>query len=59
VSSELNLPDDPSTAAIAGDQSRYVGTTLRVGRRTGIAKSKAIGADGKVAITARMTAYRC
>jgi len=30
-----------------GAQSRYVGTPLRV------------GADGKVAIIARLTAYRC
>jgi acyl-coenzyme A thioesterase PaaI-like protein len=45
--------------SFAGDQSRYGGTALRVGRRTGVAESKAIGADGKVAIIARMTAYRC
>jgi acyl-coenzyme A thioesterase PaaI-like protein len=61
--------DDPLTTAtlranflrqfFAGDQSRYVGTALRVGRRTGVAESKAIGADGKVAIIARMTAYHC
>jgi uncharacterized protein (TIGR00369 family) len=61
--------DDPLTTAtlrvnflrqfFASDQSRYVGTTLRVGRRTGVAESKAIGVDGKVAIIARMTAYRC
>lgn len=61
--------DDPLTTAslrvnflrqfVSGDQSRYVGTALRVGRRTGAADSQAIGADGKVAIMARMTAYRC
>lgn len=39
-------------------QSRYVGTPLRVGRSSGIADATAIGADGKVAITARLTAYR-
>jgi uncharacterized protein (TIGR00369 family) len=43
---------------IAGSTSRYVGTPLRVGRTTGIADAQAIGDDGKVAITARVTAYR-
>jgi uncharacterized protein (TIGR00369 family) len=42
----------------AGSTSRYVGTPLRVGRTTGIADAQAIGDDGKVALTARMTAYR-
>jgi hypothetical protein len=36
-----------------------VGTALRVGRSSGIADAQAIGEDGKVAITARLTAYRC
>lgn len=40
-------------------ESRYVGTPLRVGRSSGIADAQAIGGDGKVAITARLTAYRC
>jgi uncharacterized protein (TIGR00369 family) len=44
---------------IAGGESRYVGTSLRVGRRSGVADAQAIGADGKVAIIARLTAYRC
>jgi uncharacterized protein (TIGR00369 family) len=44
---------------IAGGESRYVGTALRVGRRSGVADAQAIGADGKVAIIARLTAYRC
>jgi uncharacterized protein (TIGR00369 family) len=39
-------------------ESRYVGTALRVGRSSGIAEAQAIGADGKVAILARLTAYR-
>lgn len=43
---------------LAGAESRYVGTPLRVGRSSGIADAQAIGADGKVAITARLTAYR-
>ncbi len=43
---------------MAGSASRYVGTPLRVGRTTGIADAQAIGDDGKVALTARVTAYR-
>jgi uncharacterized protein (TIGR00369 family) len=42
----------------AGSSSRYVGTALRVGRTTGVADAQAIGDDGKVALTARVTAYR-
>jgi acyl-coenzyme A thioesterase PaaI-like protein len=42
----------------AGDQSRYAGTQLRVGRRSAVGDAQAIGDDGKVAITARVTAYR-
>ena len=42
----------------SGDQSRYVGTALRVGRRTGVAEAQAIGADGEVALVARVTGYR-
>ena len=41
----------------AGKKSRYEGTPLRVGRNTGVADAQAIGDDGKVAITARVTAY--
>jgi uncharacterized protein (TIGR00369 family) len=43
---------------IAGSTSRYVGTPLRAGRTTGIGDAQAIGDDGKVALTARVTAYR-
>jgi uncharacterized protein (TIGR00369 family) len=43
---------------MAGSTSRYIGTPLRVGRTTGIADAQAIGDDGKVALTARVTAYR-
>jgi len=43
---------------MAGSTSRYVGTPLRVGRTTGIADAQAIGDNGKVALTARVTAYR-
>jgi uncharacterized protein (TIGR00369 family) len=42
----------------AGANSRYEGTPLRVGRNTGVGDGQAIGDDGKVAITARITAYR-
>ena len=42
----------------SGDQSRYVGTALRVGRRSGVAEAQAVGADGEVALVARVTAYR-
>jgi acyl-coenzyme A thioesterase PaaI-like protein len=44
---------------LAGDESRYEATPLRVGRRSGVADAEAVGADGRVAITARLTAYRC
>ncbi|MGV0714369.1 hotdog fold thioesterase [Mycolicibacterium sp. XJ662] len=42
----------------SGPECRYVGTSLRVGRRTGIAEAQAVGADGRTAIIARVTAYR-
>jgi uncharacterized protein (TIGR00369 family) len=42
----------------AGADSRYKGTPLRVGRNTGVGDAKAIGDGGRVAITARVTAYR-
>ena len=41
----------------SGPESRYVGTTLRVGRSSGIGDAQAIGPDGQVAIIARLTAY--
>jgi uncharacterized protein (TIGR00369 family) len=43
---------------LAGADSRYEGTPLRVGRNTAVGDAQAIGDDGKVAITARITAYR-
>jgi uncharacterized protein (TIGR00369 family) len=42
----------------AGADSRYVGTPVRVGRGSGVGDAQAIGDDGKVALTARITAYR-
>lgn len=42
----------------AGANSRYEGKQLRVGRNTAIGDAQAIGDDGKVALIARITAYR-
>ncbi|WP_068183323.1 PaaI family thioesterase [Mycobacterium sp. UM_CSW] len=42
----------------ASDHSRYVATPLRLGRGAAVSDSQAIGADGRVALTARVTAYR-
>ena len=42
----------------AGADSRYEGTRLRVGRNTAVGDARAVGDDGKVALTARVTAYR-
>ena len=44
--------------ADAGAQSLYEGTALRVGRTSAVGDARAIGADGKVAVIARVTAYR-
>ena len=43
---------------LGGTESRYEAKALRVGRRTGVADAQAIGDDGVVALTARLTAYR-
>jgi uncharacterized protein (TIGR00369 family) len=43
---------------LAGDQSRYEGTALRIGRNSAIGDAQAVGDDGKVAIIARVTGYR-
>lgn len=42
----------------AGTDSRYEGKALRVGRGSAVGDAQAIGDDGKVALTARITAYR-
>lgn len=42
----------------AGAESRYVGTALRIGRGSAVGDAQAIGDDGRVALTARVTAYR-
>lgn len=41
-----------------GDQCRYVATPLRIGRTAAICDAQAVGADGKIAITARVSGYR-
>jgi uncharacterized protein (TIGR00369 family) len=43
---------------IAGAQSVYEGTALRIGRTSAIGDATAIGDDGKTAIIARVTGYR-
>ncbi|MCV7054825.1 PaaI family thioesterase [Mycolicibacterium gilvum] len=62
------LPDAPLRTAslrvnflrpfFAGANSRYEGTPMRVGRNSAVGDANAIGDDGKVALTARLTAYR-
>ena len=41
----------------SGAQSRYLGTPLRVGRSTAVGDASAVDDSGKVALTARLTAY--
>ncbi|MUL83171.1 MULTISPECIES: PaaI family thioesterase [unclassified Mycolicibacterium] len=41
-----------------GNESRYEARALRIGRSTGVADAQAVGDDGKVALLARLTAYR-
>jgi uncharacterized protein (TIGR00369 family) len=43
---------------VAGADSRYIGTALHAGSSVAVAEAEAIGANGKVAVTARLTAYR-
>ncbi|NDJ88006.1 PaaI family thioesterase [Mycolicibacter kumamotonensis] len=43
---------------IAGQNSRYLGTPMRIGRRSAVGDAQAVADDDKVAITARVTAYR-
>jgi hypothetical protein len=40
-----------------GPESCYEGTALRVGRSSGVAEARAVDADGKAAIIARVTAH--
>lgn len=41
-----------------GGRAHYTATPLHLGRRSGVAEARGIGDDGKVALTARVTAYR-
>jgi acyl-coenzyme A thioesterase PaaI-like protein len=41
----------------ASPESRYEGSALRIGRSSGVAEARAVDADGKAAIIARVTAY--
>jgi uncharacterized protein (TIGR00369 family) len=43
---------------IAGEDTRYVATPLRIGRTSAVADAQAVGADGRVAVVGRLTAYR-
>lgn len=43
---------------LAGAQSVYEATALRIGRTSAIADASAVGADGKAAVIARVTGYR-
>jgi uncharacterized protein (TIGR00369 family) len=43
---------------IGGGQSRYTATPLHIGRSSGVAEAQGIGDDGKLALAARLTAYR-
>jgi len=43
---------------LAGAQSVYEGTALRIGRTSAIGDARAIGGDGKTAVIARVTGYR-
>lgn len=41
-----------------GGESHYLAKPLHVGRSSGVAEAQAVGSDGRVAILARLTAYR-
>lgn len=43
---------------IGGGRSHYTATPLHVGRSSGVAEAQGIGDDGRLALTARVTAYR-
>ena len=43
---------------VAGAQSVYEATALRIGRTSAIADATAVGADEKAAVIARVTGYR-
>ena len=41
-----------------GGHAHYTATPLHAGRSSGVAEAHGIGDDGKLALTARITAYR-
>jgi hypothetical protein len=43
---------------VAGAQSVYEATALRIGRTSAVADAAAIGEDGRPAVIARVTGYR-
>jgi uncharacterized protein (TIGR00369 family) len=43
---------------IGSDHSRYVATPLRIGRTSAVVDAQAVNEDGRVAVVARVTAYR-
>jgi uncharacterized protein (TIGR00369 family) len=43
---------------IGGGRAHYTATPVHAGRSSGVADAQGIGDDGKVALTARLTAYR-
>lgn len=43
---------------LGGNESRYEARAFHMGRSSGVADAQAIGDDGKVALLARLTAYR-
>lgn len=43
---------------LGGGRAHYTATPLHVGRSSGVADARGIGDDGKLALTARVTAYR-
>lgn len=68
ASAALNTGDQPMRTAtmrvnflrpfFAGGNSRYEARPLRLGRGTAVADAQALGDDGRVALVARLTAYR-
>jgi uncharacterized protein (TIGR00369 family) len=43
---------------LSGNNSRYEGSIVRIGRRSGVGEAQAVGVDGSVALIARVTVYR-
>jgi acyl-coenzyme A thioesterase PaaI-like protein len=41
-----------------GGGAHYLATPVHAGRSSGVAEARAVGADGRTAMLARLTAYR-